>query len=753
MNLLRTFPIMAFGLMLLSIVGLCVAQHSVELLLVAGALAVVSWYVTEGPRGRHLPPWVSTLLTLAVLINLVVEVVQRDHWLQAMGRFAVWMTLIKLYERKTPAAYRVLLLLSLLLMLAGAVQSADLLFGAVLALYAMLGLYVVVLYQVYAAHERARDERRQRSPREERLVPPVKVIMGRHGRMQFRLLTGGATLVGIGLSVIVFLIFPRGWGQGAMPALVPNATVRRTGPAQSVDLRAGGRITESRRMVMTARVVDAPDQATEGETLLLRRCVLDEYLGDGRWATGGRLERQVQVGPDRFAPLAGAAPAGDPVPEPAEQRMVIEVEPIAADSLLVTHGLPVGVRSDHAAELRFAPATRMLAWSGPPRRDAYAIETLRAPGDATVARFAGDRRPGRRPNSALLQERVADLARRLLREAGLEEQPPTGSAAAAERAIWIERAAVTFADHLRGGTYAYDLDQSDVVGDSDDPIARFLFRTRRGHCEYFASAFAALCANVSIPVRLVAGYAACEFDRAGGQYLVREMHAHAWAEVRTSRQRWIEFDPTPASVRRPQAAQVTLADRLGLVYQRLEVSWDAGVRSFDSGAQSAMAESLDARWSERLASAASGVRAWLIRVNRAFYFGPAGYIWMGIVAFALGLAVAVLVRLRRRGSALRRTLRLRHRGAAEERRMVRRLGFYLDMLQVLERARMPKPAWCPPLLHARTLGPRHPEAAELVGRISDLFYRCRYGRAPVGAEEVAGARRLVEQLRRVLAAP
>ena len=61
MKLLRSFPMLAFSLVLVSIVGLCIAQGSVALLLVAGALAALSWYVTEGPRGRVLPRWVSAL--------------------------------------------------------------------------------------------------------------------------------------------------------------------------------------------------------------------------------------------------------------------------------------------------------------------------------------------------------------------------------------------------------------------------------------------------------------------------------------------------------------------------------------------------------------------------------------------------------------------------------------------------------------------------------------------------------------------
>ena len=92
MRLLRSFPIMAFALVLLSIVGFCAAQKSVVLLLVAGTLAALSWYVTEGPRGRTLPRWVSSLLVIAVSISVLIDLAQhREDVLGVLGRFCVWL--------------------------------------------------------------------------------------------------------------------------------------------------------------------------------------------------------------------------------------------------------------------------------------------------------------------------------------------------------------------------------------------------------------------------------------------------------------------------------------------------------------------------------------------------------------------------------------------------------------------------------------------------------------------------------------
>ena len=68
MKLLRSFPILAHAVVLLSIVGVSVATQSAGLLLVGGVLAALSWYVTEGHRGRSLPDWTANILIIAATL-------------------------------------------------------------------------------------------------------------------------------------------------------------------------------------------------------------------------------------------------------------------------------------------------------------------------------------------------------------------------------------------------------------------------------------------------------------------------------------------------------------------------------------------------------------------------------------------------------------------------------------------------------------------------------------------------------------
>lgn len=78
-----------------------------------------------------------------------------------------------------------------------------------------------------------------------------------------------------------------------------------------------------------------------------------------------------------------------------------------------------------------------------------------------------------------------------------------------------------------------------------DPVDYFLFTSKEGYCEYFATAMGDLVRSLGIPVRLVNGYGPGAFDDHLKTYVVREADAHTWVEVYVPRFGWIQFEPTP----------------------------------------------------------------------------------------------------------------------------------------------------------------------------------------------------------------
>lgn len=79
---------------------------------------------------------------------------------------------------------------------------------------------------------------------------------------------------------------------------------------------------------------------------------------------------------------------------------------------------------------------------------------------------------------------------------------------------------------------------------ADNRIDEFLFGTRAGFCEHYASSFVFLMRSAGIPARVVAGYQGGELGRDGKSWEVRQMDAHAWTEVWLEGQGWVRIDPT-----------------------------------------------------------------------------------------------------------------------------------------------------------------------------------------------------------------
>jgi len=79
-----------------------------------------------------------------------------------------------------------------------------------------------------------------------------------------------------------------------------------------------------------------------------------------------------------------------------------------------------------------------------------------------------------------------------------------------------------------------------------DSIDDFLFRTRRGFCEHYSSAFTFLMRATGIPARVVTGYQGGEKNELGDFYRITDADAHAWSEVWLQGKGWVRVDPTAA---------------------------------------------------------------------------------------------------------------------------------------------------------------------------------------------------------------
>jgi hypothetical protein len=119
--------------------------------------------------------------------------------------------------------------------------------------------------------------------------------------------------------------------------------------------------------------------------------------------------------------------------------------------------------------------------------------------------------------------------------------------------------------YLNDGQYKYSLRGLPVT---KTPLEDFLFTSKYGNCEYFASALSVMLRVAGIPSRMVGGYRDGYYNEVGKYYLVPQKNAHVWVEAFVPQRGWIRLDPTPAS------ADTFALPREGSLFLRMSIFFD-----------------------------------------------------------------------------------------------------------------------------------------------------------------------------------
>ncbi|WP_161881519.1 transglutaminase TgpA family protein [Deinococcus alpinitundrae] len=148
---------------------------------------------------------------------------------------------------------------------------------------------------------------------------------------------------------------------------------------------------------------------------------------------------------------------------------------------------------------------------------------------------------------------------------------------------------------FRQGDFTYTLNPPTLP--TVNGMDTFVFSTRRGFCEHYASAYAIMMRAAGVPARVVTGYQGAEAN--GAYQIVRQANAHAWTEVWLAGQGWLRIDPTatvsPDRIERGvsslkgapglAAGQGGLLAGLSLRLDALQNLWNTWVIGYDGAQQ------------------------------------------------------------------------------------------------------------------------------------------------------------------------
>ena len=183
---------------------------------------------------------------------------------------------------------------------------------------------------------------------------------------------------------------------------------------------------------------------------------------------------------------------------------------------------------------------------------------------------------------------------RVLAESWLADGP--SAATIVERAM----------EYLRSQPFQYTLTPPPLGA---HPVDEFLFETREGFCEHYASALTFLLRVAGLPARVVMGYQGGELNGLGGYYIIRQSDAHAWTEVWLEDRGWTRVDGVAAvapervalgigrfaaegSAAAAAALRTSFRRQAALLWDALNIRWNTWIIGYGPDLQRALLSSL-----------------------------------------------------------------------------------------------------------------------------------------------------------------
>ncbi|HUK56796.1 MAG TPA: DUF3488 and transglutaminase-like domain-containing protein [Nitrospiria bacterium] len=705
MTLDLTFQITSRLLALIGLLSL-ILTNEFSLLFAFTAVAAVAASFILVLRGMtfNLNRQIWTSVNLAVLAFFIIDLsVFSQSLLTASTHFIVFLMINKLFNLRTPQDHFQLYLISFLQLLAASTYTIDVTFLVSFVLYLLTATWALLLHHL--TMEKARLTGRG----------PAGQPSGWASGLTwaFFMSTNGIAVAALGCALLLFMFIPR-VGLGFFHR-TQSSLIRTSGFSEEEDLGEIGSVKKDPTVIMR---VHPSRPLPDVEGIYWRGMAYDFYngrawrnsFGSGRFVSSdgnGVFNLAYRQHPERaitqetiLEPLDTAVLFGAPdvvqvggqfstIRANATNSISLPAVPATRIEYILTSVLPALTRSD--AETRTIPAP------GPPLRPYLQM-----------------------PEGS---DRIGRLAQDILR--------------ARPAADTVFQKVSTIETYLRTN-YRYTLDVKPTT--SGMPIEDFLFSTKAGFCEHYATAMTLLLRSLGIPARYVTGFLPGEWNDFGRYYTVRQSNAHAWVEVWFEHSGWIPFDPTPPDTSEDAGG---LFGFLRRSTDTLQWWWNRYVVYFSLHDQIRIAAEVKDNTMKIPVLLPAILKNMFDTVWTAFSSLLLHPVTAALILIAAGIALY---------KGMRRLKRSSGRAVASWRKRQRKTqahAFYYQMLDLLRAKGFPKPPALTPREFVRKIPaaplPLRPAADEL----TDLYYRVRFAGDALSDHE----RRRVSELLEAMKAP
>jgi len=478
--------------------------------------------------------------------------------------FLIFVLLVRLYSARTDRDAHFLVMLAFAAVLASAVLTVDTTF-----------LFLFFLFLLFAVATYAGLELRRGAAGA--LVPAAAAMPDAEKKLS-RALSFAVVGVSVGAilcGAVLFFLLPR-VSAGYLGKTSFNPTLL-SGFTDQVELGQIGQIKKSSAVVLrveTGSPVNYPALRWRGNALA--------NFDGRRWTSAERAAETLTANSDGWIALREK-------PRPGEARgeilqFTVLQEPMASDALFVA-GTMLAIRGSFTGETGGINHHRNYLYrdsSGSLINPFHNFVSVRYTGISQLPAL----------NRAQLETAGTDYPPEItdiyLQLPEIDQRIPELARSATQRAFTPYDKASAIETFLKT-KYSYTLDLTGNPG--KDPLAHFLFETRAGHCEYFASSMTVMLRTLGVPSREVNGFLPGEFNELGGDYIVRASDAHSWVEAYFPGSGWIVFDPTPDA----PVVTATLFSRLSQLADWAELTWNEWVISYDFAHQTVLAQTFQSK--------------------------------------------------------------------------------------------------------------------------------------------------------------
>jgi len=742
-------------------IALTGSLDGVSIVLYSMAVVVCFYRDARGAKRLRLREWMWRALAIAYVPFVFIDGALISNRVLALVHMTLFVSAAKLFQDKRDRDWVFLYLIAFFQMLLAAGLTFNATFVASLATFLFFFISTLAAFEI-------RRARREVSHREEETVTPLKQPQQvkyrakedssratKGNRVRYLLGASFAQIVIVAaLTLPLFFLIPRLGGGGVAGGFGEGDAI--TGFSDRVELGQVARIKKSPRVVMRVRLDRKPPRYLRWRGIALEnydgrawslsndppRPDRREGFGQGRTSTEG-AEADAQFNRNHVLDRERANPqiSGRKI-DPIDQMIVLE--PLSTDTLFAAQ---VAFRLRGPLPTIFKDkSTGALSSLGFKGRTTYIVSSdVSVPAEQSLRLDA----PASSPETirqvylqqpSKLDARISQLAHDLTRNA------PTPY----EKARVIENFLKT--------EFQYTLD---LKAAEPDPLADFLFQTREGHCEYFATAMAIMLRTIGIPSRIVNGFQMGEYNNLNDMYTVRESDAHSWVEAYFPRtESWIEFDPTP-SAGINDYSQGGLLARLRKYADAMEVFWLDYIVTLDSDEQASILVDLQHQLlsvKDRLLAYYSSAKLWTRKmlgrliIDRHWGTGELLMLGSGVALLALSLVSLYVVIAYRKRRGLPPTgygpwwhrlfiLPLWRRRLARRDYRQSAVLFYEQMLAIARRAGLMKQPDQTPLEFALASG------LSPIREITTLYNRVRFGGAQLDESETRRVSDLLLELK------